>query len=85
MPDELDYSSEQYDGWLANRIENIRRASVERKRIPVGRCYNCDASIPEGVTFCDADCQHDEEKRERYAKINGGRTEVRGGASEDAD
>lgn len=24
----------------------------------VGCCYNCAASTPEGVNFCDGDCRH---------------------------
>lgn len=31
----------------------------------VGCCYNCGASTPESVRFCDRDCLQDYEKRER--------------------
>jgi len=29
----------------------------------IGICYNCEASLPEGVRFCDCDCRNDYEKR----------------------
>lgn len=31
----------------------------------VGRCYNCEASLPHAMRFCDADCCHDYERRRR--------------------
>lgn len=31
--------------------------------IAVGVCYNCEASVPSGVCFCDHECRDDYEKR----------------------
>ena len=39
---------------------------------PVGRCHNCDASVPPGVRFCDADCRDDWQAR-RNAEVRRGR------------
>lgn len=30
---------------------------------PIGECYNCRASVAEGMRFCDKDCMDDWEKR----------------------
>lgn len=32
---------------------------------PCGQCYNCQASVPDGHRFCDADCRDDYTKRAR--------------------
>ncbi len=31
----------------------------------VGQCYNCEASLPPSMRFCDGDCCRDYEKRQR--------------------
>ena len=31
----------------------------------VGQCYNCEATLPEGVRFCDCDCRNDYTNRKR--------------------
>lgn len=33
---------------------------------PVGRCLNCDATVPAGVRWCDEDCRHDWERFEAH-------------------
>ncbi len=38
---------------------------------PIGRCYNCDASLPPGVRFCDADCRDDHQRQQRARTIAG--------------
>jgi len=32
---------------------------------PIGRCYNCESSVPPGVRFCDLDCRDDYDARKR--------------------
>lgn len=63
MPDEIDVSAEQYSDWLANRVENTRRAAAERPLTPNGLCHNCDDPVKEGLLFCDADCTRDYDYR----------------------
>lgn len=41
---------------------------------PMGYCYNCDESLPEGVCFCDIDCRNDFEARLASQKRSGGRS-----------
>ena len=31
----------------------------------IGQCYNCEATLPEGVRFCDCDCRNDYTNRKR--------------------
>jgi hypothetical protein len=40
---------------------------------PVGICYHCDAIVPPGCRFCDADCRDDHERQQRADKIAGRR------------
>lgn len=45
-----------------------------RKTVPpptTGQCLNCDADLPNGERFCDADCLHDWEVRQERARVNG--------------
>lgn len=51
-----------------DREERDRDAAIAAARsgewLPfTGCCYNCDASVPDGHRFCDADCRDDWEKR----------------------
>lgn len=32
-------------------------------------CYNCEASVPQGACFCDADCRDDYERRKRAESL----------------
>lgn len=40
---------------------------------PCGVCYYCDAIVPPGCRFCDADCRDDHERLARAEKIAGKR------------
>jgi hypothetical protein len=40
---------------------------------PCGVCYYCDAIVPPGCRFCDADCRDDHERQQRAEKIAGKR------------
>jgi len=51
-----------------DREERDREAAIAQARridwLPfVGACHNCDAAVPNGHRFCDADCRDDWEKR----------------------
>ena len=35
----------------------------------VGVCHNCEASVPAGACFCDADCRDDYERRKRAERL----------------
>ena len=63
MPDEIDVSAEQYSDWLANRVENTRRAAAERPLTPYGLCHNCGEPVGEGFKFCNPDCAFDYDYR----------------------
>ncbi len=45
------------------------------KRKPVqphtGRCFNCEEPLPNQAAYCDDDCRHDHEARERQRVISG--------------
>jgi hypothetical protein len=34
----------------------------------LGYCHNCDAPVPDGSRFCDADCRDDFQKREKACR-----------------
>lgn len=36
---------------------------------PVGVCYNCESSVPDGACFCDRDCRDDYERRQRAERL----------------
>lgn len=36
-----------------------------------GQCYNCEASLPFSLRFCDSDCCRDYEKRRRAEQQRG--------------
>jgi hypothetical protein len=40
---------------------------------PCGICYHCDAIVPPGCRYCDADCRDDHERQLRAEKIAGKR------------
>lgn len=64
MPDEIDFSTEQYADWLENRLENIRREAAEKQLLPNGRCYNCGEEVAPEAKFCDDSCVADYKYRE---------------------
>lgn len=54
--------------------DRARALSAQRQRtvLPdIGQCYNCEASVPPGAHFCDADCRADYERQESANKRNG--------------
>lgn len=60
MADEIDQASdrEQLDRDLA-----IAAAKHSAPELPAcGECYNCTASLPPGVRYCDKDCRDDHAK-----------------------
>lgn len=52
---------------LSLSIAKCRRSAPT---IPAcGRCHNCQASVPAGVLFCDADCRDDYQTRCRVSAL----------------
>lgn len=53
--------------------EMFLRASLSPRKLnePVadGKCHNCEALLPQGVRWCDADCRADWQKHERANKM----------------
>lgn len=57
MSDIIDQACEREEMDRALAIANCKRTAPE---LPAcGQCYNCQASLPEGVRFCDSDCRND--------------------------
>lgn len=55
------------------QIDTERAIAAARARhslepVACGRCHNCEASVPQGATFCDADCRDDWQARRRAGK-----------------
>ena len=55
------------------QIDTARAIAAARRRQPMepiafGQCHNCEASVPPGATFCDADCRDDWQARRRAAR-----------------
>lgn len=49
-------------------------AAARRAALPAtGHCYNCEASVPPGVSFCDADCRADYERQADAWRRQGGK------------
>lgn len=45
---------------------NIAIMAASRPSLPAtGDCHNCQASVPTGHKFCDADCRDDYQRRQR--------------------
>ena len=64
MPDDLDRASDYEERMRAHALAK-RKPALK----PCGHCYNCGEQIKFGV-FCDAFCQEDHEKRERFRGAN---------------
>jgi len=60
MSDVIDQANERAEQFLQYALNS-------RAKMPtlpaVGRCYNCEANLPEGHTFCDCDCRDDWQRR----------------------
>jgi len=55
--DDIDYAQEREQSDRALAIAAAARSAPE---LPAcGQCYNCLATLPEGVRFCDCDCRND--------------------------
>lgn len=58
--DDIDRAQEREQ---TDRDAAIAAAACSAPPLPaVGQCYNCTASVPDGVRFCDADCTRDYER-----------------------
>jgi hypothetical protein len=67
MTDIYDQATEREE---RDREMAIAAAKRSAPALPyVGRCHNCDASLPESMRFCDADCCRDFEKRQRLSRL----------------
>ncbi len=64
MSDIIDDANDRAARDLALALAAARRP-VRPEPTPCGACYNCDASVPPGACFCDADCRDDYELRRR--------------------
>ncbi len=61
--DEIDRAQEHAEEILKRAI--LLAASRTRQLTPKGRCYNCEERIPKGRLFCDLDCSHDYDRRNK--------------------
>lgn len=53
---------------------NIGLARKQSRQLPyIGVCYYCDARLPEGHRFCDADCRDGYEHEQEAMRRNRGR------------
>lgn len=64
MADIADLAAEREQLDTAYAIAAARRRP-QGGPTPCGHCYNCDAPLPDGMTFCDADCRDDWQLRKR--------------------
>jgi hypothetical protein len=70
--DLIDSAQAQEEEMRARHLAVIRDAANGSEIPAVGRCYNCESSVPSGARFCDADCRKDWEDRRR-SEIRRGR------------
>ena len=54
---------------MSSAAEEMARIAAAQFRKPegpaaTGECLNCGESLPDGLRWCDADCQHDYIRRE---------------------
>ena len=55
MSDDVDTSNDRWDWYVSMKIrENAAYKPVAEY---TGQCLYCDASVPEGHRWCDADCR----------------------------
>ena len=58
--DDIDRAQAQEEQMRALQIHAARNPRIT---LPAtGQCHNCEASIPPGAHFCDADCRDDHER-----------------------
>lgn len=55
--------AQQLDAENTEHAIAAARAAVPKKLEPCGHCYNCTEPVPDGLTFCDADCRDDYDLR----------------------
>lgn len=66
--DDIDRAQEQEQKDRARALA----AALNRNSLPyIGQCYNCEASVPKGANFCDADCRTDYERQQAAQRRNG--------------
>lgn len=67
MSDFADIASdrEELDRTLALRAAHNHAPDLSA----IGQCHNCQASVPEGVRFCDCDCRNDYDTRKRAGRF----------------
>lgn len=58
LDDDASEREEQHRAWAMKYRKHEGPA-------PMGLCHNCEASVPHGYAFCDADCREDYFKRVR--------------------
>lgn len=62
MSDEVDVSNDRWEWYVSMKIrENAASKTVADY---TGACLYCEASVPEGHRWCDADC------RDAWQKLN---------------
>jgi hypothetical protein len=63
MPDIIDDATDHIEKSMAAALEAQRNKPPLMP--PTGNCYNCGESVADGAKFCDIDCRHDFELRNR--------------------
>jgi hypothetical protein len=58
--DDADLTQERMEKEMALRLR-VRRPELQ----PTGSCHNCDEAVLADAKFCDVDCRHDYERREK--------------------
>lgn len=66
MTDIVDQAQHAEAMHLQRAMQSARQA--DPMLISCGTCHNCDAIIPPGTLFCDADCRDDHAKRHASRK-----------------
>lgn len=70
MPDIADLAAEREQIDTARAIAAARTPASTEPR-PCGLCHNCEAPLPDGAAFCDADCRDDWQLRQRHRGLRG--------------
>ena len=58
--DDADLTQERMEKEMAMRLR-MRRPELS----PTGSCHNCSEAVLADARFCDVDCRHDYERREK--------------------
>lgn len=66
--DDIERAQEQEQ---KDRARALQAARMQHNLPDIGQCYNCEASVPPGAHFCDADCRADYERQQAADKRNG--------------